>query len=275
MRKILSLALWALAGVIAAQAAEPAYEYVPVVREGVEWHNYYDIDNEAEERIDRFPFVFVLSGDSVVDGKTYKKCWVYEGDEVKNHPAHLVALLREENKVVECVTTELDGSRITGIARPTPYLPSEANGRLNLYDFNDKGYCGLYASGEYVGQNQVVVGNHLANQYTWIGNFVEGIGYDPGEGYGHLLDPDYFYHLPTGTFYETPRPKLNYVTEDGEIIYKSEAYVGVIDYDGIDDVTADSQRVGDGRYYDLTGRPVAAPAAPGIYIHNGKKVLVR
>ena len=31
----------------------------------------------------------------------------------------------------------------------------------------------------------------------------------------------------------------------------------------------------DGLYYNLLGMPSEAPAAPGIYIHNGKKILVK
>ena len=32
---------------------------------------------------------------------------------------------------------------------------------------------------------------------------------------------------------------------------------------------------GDNLYYNLMGQPVEAPATGGIYIHNGKKILVK
>jgi hypothetical protein len=31
----------------------------------------------------------------------------------------------------------------------------------------------------------------------------------------------------------------------------------------------------DGLYYNLMGQPVSAPTVGGIYIHNGKKILVK
>ena len=42
---------------------------------------------------------------------------------------------------------------------------------------------------------------------------------------------------------------------------------------GITPVARD--RSGDHRYYDLLGRPVTSPQRKGIYIHNGKKMIVR
>jgi len=280
MKKFLSLAVLALAGLAGAQAAEPAYEYVPVVREGVEWHNYYYHDNDVEEVVEKIPFVLTLRGDSVIDGQTYKKCWFYQGDVIKGQPAYLVGLLREENKQVERIRTDVSGINFDELTLGRilyPVINANNSTPQVIYDFGDRGYCGYLISGfSYRDSSQIVVGGHLANQYRWesVGQatrFIEGIGYDPDEYYGHLMEPEYY--TTTGIIH--PDPRLNYVIENGKVIYTGVNYVGVIDYDGIDDVTADSQRVGDGRYYDLTGRPVADPAAPGIYIHNGKKVLVR
>ncbi|MBR1882570.1 MAG: peptidase M6, partial [Muribaculaceae bacterium] len=42
----------------------------------------------------------------------------------------------------------------------------------------------------------------------------------------------------------------------------------------ITDIEAQPAQAGDGLYYNLMGQPVAHPAA-GIYIHNGKKVVVK
>ena len=41
----------------------------------------------------------------------------------------------------------------------------------------------------------------------------------------------------------------------------------------VEEIEADQQA--DGLYYNLMGQPSEAPAAPGIYIHNGKKILVK
>ena len=44
----------------------------------------------------------------------------------------------------------------------------------------------------------------------------------------------------------------------------------------VEDVeAAPDERPGDGLYYDMQGRAVAEPTAAGIYVRNGKKVVVR
>lgn len=44
---------------------------------------------------------------------------------------------------------------------------------------------------------------------------------------------------------------------------------------GISNVTADRNTLKDNKYYDLTGRMVPQPAKKGVYIHNGKKVILK
>ncbi|MCM1518782.1 MAG: arabinogalactan endo-1,4-beta-galactosidase [Pseudoflavonifractor sp.] len=46
------------------------------------------------------------------------------------------------------------------------------------------------------------------------------------------------------------------------------------DDSALDDIIADPSAVGDDRWYNLMGQPVDRPSA-GVYIHDGKKVLVR
>ena len=66
---------------------------------------------------------------------------------------------------------------------------------------------------------------------------------------------------------------LSYIEEDGQVIYKGMRYRNDIQL-GVTDVTAEGRSDGDGRYYNLMGQPVPNPTW-GIYIHNGKKVMVR
>lgn len=44
---------------------------------------------------------------------------------------------------------------------------------------------------------------------------------------------------------------------------------------GINDITADQPSALNGKTYDLSGRVVANPAKPGIYVRNGKKFIVK
>jgi len=69
---------------------------------------------------------------------------------------------------------------------------------------------------------------------------------------------------------------LSHVVKDGKIIYKGMRYRHGA-FDGIDEVVADkSPRPLDENYYNLMGQPVGkdVPTTPGIYIHQGKKIIV-
>lgn len=45
--------------------------------------------------------------------------------------------------------------------------------------------------------------------------------------------------------------------------------------EGINDITVAPEFVGNNKYYNLQGIEVADPTQPGLYIHNGKKILVK
>lgn len=86
--------LWCLA----AWAEEPDdYEYVPLVREGIEW-TYAAVYHMTDDGPSYFHMQFY--GDTVVDGITYKKCYEYQDSEFDPNKAKLVGLAREENKAV-------------------------------------------------------------------------------------------------------------------------------------------------------------------------------
>ena len=78
---------------------------------------------------------------------------------------------------------------------------------------------------------------------------------------------------------------LSHVTENEEILFKGERYEEIQEHayvpdkpnqnTGVKDIDAvvPDGDAGDGVYYDMQGRRVAEPTAPGIYIHNGKVVI--
>ena len=104
---------------------------------------------------------------------------------------------------------------------------------------------------------------------------VEGIGFD-SRNMGDLLTP----------FTREPDPEADYqeycglchVVKDGQIIYKGMRYTPD-NMTGIDEVVAEKPqaRQVDDNYYNLMGQPVGKtlPTTPGIYIHHGKKIVVR
>ena len=70
---------------------------------------------------------------------------------------------------------------------------------------------------------------------------------------------------------------FSHLIENGEIAYKGLNYHEE-DFDGIDEVVVDkTSHPLDPNYYNLMGQPVGKeePTTPGIYIHQGKKIVVR
>ena len=102
---------------------------------------------------------------------------------------------------------------------------------------------------------------------------VQGIGFDSRD-MGDLLTPFTRKPDPSADYQEWCG--LSHVVKDGQIIYKGMRYRDGA-HDGINEVAADRRRLQDANYYDLMGRPVGndVPTTPGIYIHQGKKIVVR
>lgn len=97
-RFTLFFAMASLLWCLAAWAEEPEdYEYVPLVREGIEW-TYAAVYNMTDDGPSYFHMQFY--GDTVVDGVTYKKCYEYRDSEFDPQKAKLVGLAREENRAV-------------------------------------------------------------------------------------------------------------------------------------------------------------------------------
>ncbi|MBR1727715.1 MAG: hypothetical protein IJ724_13945, partial [Muribaculaceae bacterium] len=72
MKKILTIMLAALLGSIAAQAQEADYQ--PLVREGVRWDNVNEKHYEADLC---YFYCYEFRGDTIINGKTYTKCYTY------------------------------------------------------------------------------------------------------------------------------------------------------------------------------------------------------
>ena len=126
----------------------------------------------------------------------------------------------------------------------------------------------------YIDGNECSRWAYLGEDGEPLAYVVEGIGFDSRD-LGDLLTP----------FTRKPDPDADYqewcglchVVKDGKVIYKGMRYTPD-NMTGIDEVVADKgQRAYDGTYYNLMGQPVGkeVPTTPGIYIHNGNKILVR
>ena len=295
MKKTILMIMLALLGM--SQLGAQEYEYVPFVREGVKWVCFYDNPCFVDEGFIPFGehyFVLEIKGDICIDGKWYKPVHYYSGYSINEENDTVPVYLREENKVVygiipddrrywECPVGI--GTIVNGLEL---YSDVKTSMEFILYDFNDP--VGFYENLcpeisprlHYSHEEMVQIGNSLRKRLVFnrIGSpdvylgheyIIEGIGY-VGESPGMPLN--YFYDINTGNIQVIY--KLSHVIENGQIVYKTQWYDPDITL-GIGEVVADQpERMTDGNYYNLMGQPVGkdVPTVPGIYIHQGKKILV-
>ena len=293
MKKILLLSMLAVLGM--AQAVAQEYEYVPFVREGVKWVYRYN-NPFLPESLDMDEGVqyysFELKGDVLLGDKHYKPVvlthYLENGEKVVED--FTPAYLREDDKVVYAICSDGIvhpqcpvgyGWYISSPDKPLPITITDEEFRL--YDFNDPGaiydaeasWLG-YTCAEYVSMSIMNINGQdtkVHHYKTWYSDddiIIEGIGYDGVAG----MPLFYFELFLTGPQVEY---KLSHVIEDGKIIYKGTGYDPDV-HVGVDEVVADrSARPLDPNYYNLMGQPVGkdVPTTPGIYIHQGKKIVVR
>ena len=116
MKVLLFSLLSAIAG-IAIYAENPVgYSYTPLVREGVEWGykwTYYPLKEGS--------YYLQLSGDTLINSKTYKVCYRYATVDFQKEDAMVYGFVREE------------GKRIYAIGRRVPNGTS-----IDMYNYYDK-----------------------------------------------------------------------------------------------------------------------------------------
>ena len=214
MKKLIFIML-ALLGM--AQAVSQEYEYVPFVREGVKWVYYwFDYRDYPGYPIPDGTVLYTLElkGDTIINGKTYKAMHCYSGDAINEENDTVPAYLREEDKVVYGIFSDLGSGK-----------------EYTIYDFNDpatflRNNAPNYALMEedenpYKFVDTITVNGHRVKRHAFhlMGEgdfcFIEGIGYD-GLYNGYTL----FYLYPR--FDDSPFSCLSHVIEDGKVIYRSE-----------------------------------------------------
>lgn len=271
------------------------YEYVPFVREGVKW--VYAYNNPFWEYVLDMPeglqyYSFEMKGDVQIGDKTYKPVVLTHYLDKEGHNKEVEdytpICLREENKVVYAIHPD-------GIQHPQcpvgygwhisdPYdgLPIYTTSEeFILYDFNDP--TALYLDNEYFwsevdydGTWMMTIGgekrkcHHYQSWYSEDDFIIEGIGYDGMAGFPLFYFETFITGFQVGY-------GLSHVIEDNQIVYTGRWYDPGTCV-GIDEVVTDQVRHPmDDNYYNLMGQPVGkeVPSAPGIYIHQGKKIVVR
>ena len=284
MKRLLIISMLAMLGMT--QAVAQDYEYVPFVREGVKW--VYRVHNDSWTPNPALPagtFFFNLEfkGDTIINGKTYKAMHKYFGDAINEENDTVPIVMREENKVVYGIIPEGQVYEESDCPIGGAYTPGDRydGNEFVLYDFSNPigfltGFEWMdYPYYEYEYTDTIIVGNHLVKRYngSWGGNkflLVEGIGED-------TVISGYTLHIAMSTSPSMPYFSFSHLIENGEIVYKGLRYCDE-DFDGIDEVVVDkTSRPLDPNFYNLMGQPVGkdVPTLPGIYIHQGKKIIIR
>ena len=140
-------------------------------------------------------------------------------------------------------------------------------------EFNFHNTCEITINGE----PRVCISNQIADESTqckYYTAWIEGIGFighDVNWRFNHggcIISPAASYRFFYAYTY------FNHVVEDGKIVYKSPNYQDLSQLQsGVGDVKVPQIETVDDSYYNLMGQPVSHPEdAPGIYIHEGKKV---
>ena len=310
MKKIILITLFTLLGLTQAVAQE--YDYLPIVREGVKWVNEKVIVNQGDTT--RYYYNYEISGnDTVMDlwPRPYRACYYYTGDELDVENDSVIAALRSDNYLKRFTYSGINNAywKVKHLF-DVDYMLWELYGELVLYNFTDVTleedsptcvivdyylFCqesdnvnsGCYPRDPYLTHDNfyevepVEIEGVSCRRWVIMGEdggalayVVEGIGFDSYD-MGDLLTPFTCRPDPEADYQEWCG--LSHVIKDGQIIYKGMRYRnGVVT--GVEDLMTDkTSRPLDPRYYDLMGRALGTevPTTPGIYIHQGKKVMVR
>ena len=241
--------------------------YTPLVREGVKWNCVLCYRNVwlPEKNYD-CKYHIEFKGDTIIDDKTYQKCY-YIFEDSANYPNDIPrAFVREDvatkqvyvlhnpeysndNSANESNATEVllyDFGNITNASQTWAFWPTHYN---------------MYYTTELVevGKEQCVMYKLSDNISTAFDiDFIEGIGYSKGNNNGHddrgcgdLLTPVPF--ISTSGYNKFP-VFLNYEDFRGNIVYVAQ------EYNGIESVASTDNNATETTRYDLYGRRLSQPA---------------
>ena len=281
--------------------------YMPLIREGVKWVNEHMTVNHGDTT--RYYYTYEFKGNHPITGKWgLQRKALYRYEEL-NHQLDIehdsiVAGMRGNGAFVSFINNEplndvinqdRDMIDFFGISSDYDFDDDYDYGHHLLYGMctnssgwlNSKYYYTIFQREPFLNDDNFVKADpimidgyrcsriaYLDEQGDTVAYIVEGIGFDSYD-MGDLLTP--FTRQPDHDADYQEWCGLSHVVKDGKIIYKGMRYRHGA-FTGIDEaVTNQPQRPFDPQYYNLMGQPVGkdVPTTPGIYIHNGKKIVVR
>ena len=258
--------------------------YMPLIREGVKWVYERVTVNNGDTTCSYYTYEF-RGNHPMKDNKgfIYKALYHYEGlnHELDVESDSLVAGLRENDSNIYFFRNE-PWNQVVSQGRDMVNLNQEKMLYYNMRFGGCENYY-VYYHNDIVDGNQIApitIDGYLCNREVFskngnqLGYVVEGIGFDSYD-MGDLLTPLTRKPDPNADYQEWCG--LSHVVKDGKIIYKGMRYRDDV-HEGIDEVVVDKiSSLLDPYYYNLMGQPVGknVPTTPGIYIHQGKKIVVR
>ena len=248
--------------------------YTPLVREGVKWNCVLCYRNVwlPEENYD-CKYHIEFKGDTIIDDKTYQKCY-YIFEDSANYPNDIPrAFVREDvaaKKVYAMFNPEYKHDKVYQMIDIYNYY-NELYSEVLLYDFsnilNPEQYWFNSISSESYSVKTIQVAENNCKMFTLKSQFdipeldidlLESVGFCKGNdnahdkrGCGDLLAP--FPSIWLGGYNSYP-VFLNFEDAEGNIVYVAQ------EYNGIESVASTDKDAAEATRYDLYGRRLSQPA---------------
>ena len=232
--------------------------YHPMLAEGKSWLYHYTLGHSDPETGEmsrtEYDVTYTLRGDTVIDGREYRKMYEeYEG-KCLYHSAW-----REDGRKIYVAYPDSRDSLCYDYG--LPYLGQAP------YTYQN----GLYYPAYLAAKDVIHVGGQyhtrswfINDRYDEVSCWVDGVGCENG-----LIYPNHesTYYLPYWHFVSCTMP-------DGTVITAKDLQGKAVEYDGgIVELDATTLHLDNNRIYDLSGRVIEHPIPRHIYIKNGRKYV--
>ena len=272
-RRSLVAVVFCCLGMTNVLAQDGGPEYVPFVEEGKVWYcgYWHPLENSPATFEDPLgnciDCIFTMCGDTEINGKTYKKVYCqfkeYYGDEEQ----HYYCAVREEGYRVYIVEEEATEERLL--------YDFSNSAETILFNIDDQTFArtGGYRRYNFLpGQLEYIVCHYLDDKVDYnndIGSWVSGAGavwYNP-------FDFEFCFSLSDKRKFDKVISVRSCI-KDGEYIF-NEDWMSMPIETSIDERNYTNNSPKDDHFFDLQGRRLTGNPTKGVYIQNGKKVMVK
>ena len=227
--------------------AANAQTYKPILTEGKVWKL-----RTVNAMMGNRDFTVLVLGDSIIEGKNYKKLVIAYGS--------------DSDKKKWCVPACEEGGKLYA------YLESEGGEQpLLLLDFTMHKGDKTLGGREVTGEDYTYVGGEKVRRIKFEGPAVNGMEPVWVEGVGANVDIFYsLIALPTNGYSGTYMIECR---DNGKLIYSKDDFVKGWDANGISLPTV--KKADGSAVYSISGSRLSAPQKGEVYIQNGKKRVAK